>query len=429
MECLRLLLIAILLLNSCCKDDNSIVIDENGVIVSKPWLWRTEISKNTLNGAYISGPAQYDGQVLMGAMDENNIAYFACLDINNGEFLWKQNYIYSSDFFSFREFYSYRNTIIHREGTNIFSLNLSNGNYNWKQKVDGSAWHWPSGLDSLFFIYQVEAYSLNNYPVISACYGNIKDGNTNLFLIPDLGDLPLPDSERMDFAIGGFRYIKPFYDTESHDIMLLCYYEKQYYLQGGGSEQVSKSYVGLYNFSGREWVYERTELGNYNFLEGFTPTIIGDRFYHILSSGVLECRELYTGKSIWRNENIMHQYSNAGFLIIDNKMIVMDDRNRKLIAINIATGSEIWSETSAPTISFMSELNGVVYYASSADGRIHAVDIETGKHIWLLKSPDATKNPDDYFMQQCIVIPGDFRQKNRIIVSSFSHAYCFEAVR
>jgi outer membrane protein assembly factor BamB len=422
------LFVMIILLGSCLKDDNPIIKDENGIIVTKPWLWRTEISKNTLNGAYISGPAQYDGQVLMGAMDDNNIAYFASLDINNGKFLWKQNYIYSSDFFGFSNFYLYNNTIIQRDGTNLFSLSLSNGNYNWKQKIEGSGGQWTSGIDSLFFTYQVVLYPEVNYPVIAAYYGNIKEGNIQFLIVPDLGELPLPDLQRMDFAIGGFRYIKPFYDAGSNDIMLLCYYYKNYYLPGS-DDQVSKSYVGLYNFTDRKWVFERIELGNYDWLEGFTPTIIDNRFYHSLSNGILECRDLNTGKSIWRNQNLNTQYSVTGFKIVDNKMIVMDDRNRLLSAINVSTGKVFWSVTSAPSISYMSELNGIVYYASSADGRIHAVDIETGKHIWLLKSPDATKNPDDYFMQQCIVIPGDFRQKNRIIVSSFSHAYCFEAVK
>jgi outer membrane protein assembly factor BamB len=423
-----LIISSIILFASCCEKEPLVTTDENGVIISQPWLWRTKLSEGALIGAIISGPAWYDGQALMGAIDKNNIAYLAGVDIQSGKILWKQDYIQQSDFFSFQDFYKFKNIIVQRDGTNLFCLDLMNGDYKWNHKMDGCAYQWPSGLDSLFFVFSVEPYTEDNYPVISANYGNIKDGNIQLFLVPDLGNLPVPDLNRISAFIGGFRYIKPFYDGQSHDIMLLCYYDKQYYLPGG-DEQVSKSYVGLYNFSKREWVYERKELGDYNFLEGFTPTIVDDRFYHTLSRGVIECRNLYTGDIIWKNVNVSDYYSFAGFIIVGNKMIVMENNNRQIIAFNTENGNEIWAETSAPTICYMSELNGVVYYASSADGRVHAVDIETGKHLWRLKSYDATNNEREFFMRQCMVVPGENGEKGKVIVSSYTHGYCYEAAK
>ncbi len=110
-------------------------------------------------------------------------------------------------------------------------------------------------------------------------------------------------------------------------------------------------------------------------------------------------------------------------------MIVMDDGRRKLVAFNTATGNKLWEETSAGTNSYLSELNGVVYYGSSGDGRIHAVDIETGKHLWRLKSYDSYKDERYFYMKQCIVVPGENGKKGRVIVSSYSHGYCFEAAK
>ncbi|HLO58387.1 MAG TPA: PQQ-binding-like beta-propeller repeat protein [Bacteroidales bacterium] len=408
-----------------CEKDPEIIKDDNGVIISQPWLWRTNLTESSLIGAIVSGPAWYDGQVLMGAMDENNIAYLACLDIQNGKIIWKQDYIKQYDFFSFQDFYKYDNIIVQRDGTNLFCIDLKNGEYLWKQKMEGNAWRWPSGLDSLFFVFSVEPYPEYGYPVMSANFGSIKDGNTHLFLIPDLGDLPVPDLSREDF-IGGFRYIKPFYDENTHKILLLCYYEKFYYLVNSET-QVSQSYVGLYNFSKREWIYERKELGDHNFLEGLTPQVIGDRFYHTLGNGLAECRNLYTGELVWRKKWEGGFFSPIGFIIVDNKMIVMENNGRQLIAIDIVNGNILWHETSAPTISPMVTLNGVVYYASSADGRIHAVDIETGKHLWRLISPDAKNNESDFFMRQCMAVPDKNGGKGKIIVSSYSHGYCYEA--
>jgi outer membrane protein assembly factor BamB len=417
-----------ILIAACCEKEPLITTDENGVIISQPWLWRTKLSEGGLIGAIISGPAWYDKQAIMGAIDENNIAYFAGVDIQSGKISWKQDYIRQSDFFGFQDFYKLDNIIVQRDGTNLFCLDLINGDYKWKHKMDGRAYQWPSGLDSLFFVYSVESYPGYAYPVSSANYGNIKDGIVHLFLIPDLGDLPIPDLNRVSRSIGGFRYIKPFYDEITHEILILCYYFKNYYLVDS-EVQVSQSYVGLYNFSKREWIYERKALGDHNFLEGLTPHVIGDRFYHTLGNGVAECRNLYTGELVWQKVREGGYFSSFGFIIVDNKMIVMENHGRQLIAFDIANGNIIWSETSAPTISPMCELNGVVYYASSADGRIHAVDIETGKHIWRLISPDAKDNESDFFMRQCMAVPGKNGEKGKVIVSSYTHGYCYEAAK
>ncbi len=425
-----LLLISVIFLNACCeKDDSEIVRDENGVIINQPWLWRTKLSVNSTIGAIIQGPNYYNGIALMGSADENDIAYFTGVDIETGTISWEQNYIQPTDFFVYYNPYIKENRLTNIDGKTIFQLELNTGNYIWNKKIDVPyAAKWLSGLDSLFFVIVVEPYPGNNYPVESAYWGNIEDGNIELFLIPDLGDLPEPDLNRVNISIGGFRYLKPYYDLQTNDIMLLCHYEKQYYLKGT-EEQVSKSYMGLYNFTKREWVYERVELGERNFMEGFTPTIINDRFYHTLSRGVLECRNLGDGKIIWRKQNMASQYSTGGFIVANNKIIVMDDGKRELVAYDLATGNWLWAETSAGTNSYLSELNGVVYYGSSGDGRIHAVDIETGKHLWRLKSYDSYNDERYFFMKQCIVVPGKNGKKGKVLVSSYSHAYCYEAAK
>jgi outer membrane protein assembly factor BamB len=427
---IHLLVISLVFLSACCeKDDSEIVRDENGVIIDQPWLWRTKLSVNSTIGAIIEGPAYYNGTALMGSADENDIAYFTGVDIKTGDIIWKQGYLAPTDYFGYYNYFIKNNRITHIDGRTLFQLDITNGNYLWNKKLDVPyAAQWLSGLDSLFFVIVVEPYPGNNYPVESAYWGNIEDGNIELFLIPDLGDLPEPDLNRVNISIGGFRYLKPYYDLQTNDIMLLCHYEKQYYLKGT-EEQVSKSYMGLYNFTKREWVYERVELGERNFMEGFTPTIINDRFYHTLSSGFLECRNLSDGKIIWRKQNMASQYSTNGFIIVGNKIIVMDDGKRELVAYDLESGNMVWAESSAGNNSYLKELNGVVYYGSRGDGRIHAVDIETGKHLWRLKSPDSYEDESYYYMSQCIVVPGEKGEKGKVIVSSFSHGYCFEAAK
>ncbi len=236
----------LIIITACCeKEESSVKKDENGVIIGLPWLWRTKLSVNSTIGVFLDGPVYYNGVVLLGSVDENDLAYFTGLDIETGKIIWKQNYIYQTDFFGFTSPYIKENKIICIDGFNLFQINMTDGNYLWKERINVSyAAQWLSGIDSLFFVIVVESYPGKGYPVESGYYGNIENGNIQLFLIPDMGELPEPDMNRVNISIGGFRFLKPFYDEQTDDIMLLCYYEKQYYLYGC-EDQISKSYVGL----------------------------------------------------------------------------------------------------------------------------------------------------------------------------------------
>jgi outer membrane protein assembly factor BamB len=422
------ILTSILFLFSCCKEEEiPIRYDDRGAITSMPWLWRVSMTEYDYNGGFVSYPVYYNGGVLLGAENTEGINYLRFHDIKTGEVLWLQDYIYPASFFNISDPYLVKDAIIIRDGYDLFSMDLNSGEYNWKTRDNGWGFNWLTGIDSLFFTIDAVNDPKTGYPIISASVGNTDDGSLELFLIPDLGDIPEPDMGRVNMAIGGFRYVKPFFNATPNEIMLLCYYDKQYYLPESDN-QISQSYMGLYNFSEKEWIYERKELGERNFLEGFTPTIIGDRVYHTLSEGVAECRNLYTGEVVWRNEND-YQYSWISFIVVGDRMIVMDDWYENLIAYDTSNGHEIWRTTSGATIELMQELNGVVYFYCGSDACIHAVDAETGKYLWHLKSPDEENDYYDSFIRQCTVIPGVNGEKGRVVVSSNTHAYCYEAAR
>jgi len=401
--------------------------DEQGAITSMPWLWRVSSTENDYNGGIVSYPVYSNKGVLLVAENKNGNNYIRFHSIKRGKVIWSQDYISPVTFFNIGDPYIYRNAIIIRDRQNIFSIDLKTGLYNWKMTDEALGFNWLSGIDSLFFSLNSITDPKTGYPITSAFVGNTETGEQKLFLIPDLGDLPTPNLERVNFSLGGFRYLKPFKDMGSGQVLLLCYYYKNYYLPSG-SDQVSQSFLGLYNFTLKKWVYERIPLGDYNWLEGFTPTIIGDHIFHVLSEGVAECRNLYTGQIIWRIENDC-QYSGCGFIIFNDKLIVMDDRYGNLIAYHISDGHEIWRTKSSSNIGYMQELNGIVYFRGGGDGCIHAVEAETGKYIWHLISPDIKEDPYNYFMDQCFVIPGREGKPGRVIVSSFSHTFCYTAAR
>ncbi|HEX9650870.1 MAG TPA: PQQ-binding-like beta-propeller repeat protein, partial [Cyclobacteriaceae bacterium] len=97
---------------------------------------------------------------------------------------------------------------------------------------------------------------------------------------------------------------------------------------------------------------------------------------------------------------------------------------------NAWSGNLLWEEKSAGRPSELKILNGIVYFTTGGDGRLHALDIQTGKHIWKLKCPDKNYDPSYPFKSDGVaVFQGKNGKKGKIIASGFINAYCYEAIR
>ncbi len=78
----------------------------------------------------------------------------------------------------------------------------------------------------------------------------------------------------------------------------------------------------------------------------------------------------------------------------------------------------------------MSYLDGIVYFVGGGDGLLHAVEVETGRHVWRLHSPDLEENNGAWFKGDIRVL-SSFGEgtKGKVIVSSYLSAFCYEAAR
>jgi outer membrane protein assembly factor BamB len=72
-------------------------------------------------------------------------------------------------------------------------------------------------------------------------------------------------------------------------------------------------------------------------------------------------------------------------------------------------------------------MNGVVYYSGGGDGHLHAVDVQTGKHIWRLDSPE--KSSSAFFYAAVAGIPGKDGKKGTILAHTGLHVLAYEAAR
>ncbi|NJN28126.1 MAG: PQQ-binding-like beta-propeller repeat protein [Cyclobacteriaceae bacterium] len=137
------------------------------------------------------------------------------------------------------------------------------------------------------------------------------------------------------------------------------------------------------------------------------------------------CINLTTGERIW-SRSFKEGAPNS---IIADGILLSNNEDTYLYALDPDTGKELWKEKSSGTSSRMSYLNGVVYFTGGGDGLLHAVDVATGKHLWKLRSPDLDRNSGAWFKRRVSVIPGENGKRGKVITSSYLSAFCYEAAR
>ena len=158
------------------------------------------------------------------------------------------------------------------------------------------------------------------------------------------------------------------------------------------------------------------------------PEIIDGKIYQNIGK-FATCNNITTGELIWRRE-LDGPGSFGGVLISepDNKMIISTlSGSKKTYGLDLETGNISWITTTTGNNGQPYALNGVAYFTSNGDGKLHALDIATGDYIWKIDSPDDSSN--NSFRGELTGIPGKNGEKGRIFTSSFLNAFCFEAAR
>ncbi len=151
-----------------------------------------------------------------------------------------------------------------------------------------------------------------------------------------------------------------------------------------------------------------------------TPTVAGGRVYAQGSTGILNCLDLQTGKSIWSKDIVQDnqsEISNWGIscspLIVDDLVVVSaGGRNeRSLVAYRAATGEFVWgagTDGSGYSSPFVTTLSGVSQILIFNSGGVCAHAASGGKLLW--KYPWHGGHPH---VSTPIVLPED-----RVLISS-----------
>jgi len=420
---LYLILTIIILAISCNKDDLSdFQKDENGVIVSLSYIWIKSLHKdNTFHSnGYVEFPVIYDENILIPTTDSNGNQYLSMINTSDGETKWKWNDILEETFCNDVELYGLfkqDNLLTWQKGSRSYCINLENGTTIWKVQRDKTYDSRINSYGNDYFTYSLIT-NTEGYDEQVAYTGNIQTGELTEFLRANLsGDYIAPSSE--NGGVGGIIYINEI--LLNSNLLLVTYAEPL-------PEWCVNSFFGLYNTQIQEWVYERKLLVPplWNTSVFHTPIIYNGQVYANVGNNIV-CHDLYTGEQLWRRE-FDNDFLFSGFIIEEDK-IIANNENKTLYCLDTETGHSIWEGEGAGTSSRMSYLNGIVYFVGGSDGKLHAVDIDTGQTVWRLDAKKIEGSESLFKTNAVYVIPGENSEKGKVIALTHMYAYCFEAYR
>jgi outer membrane protein assembly factor BamB len=406
--------------NSCKKqiDEPTTIIDKDGVVLKQPYLWKTSLTDSPYIGTFIYPSLICDNKMIFGA-ETNNSSELALINIETGEKIWQKPYA-SKENIAVYSAYQINNTAIvddHNANAVARCLNIETGDFLWT--FDKPGWFSPasiSGIDNTFFLCGQTQTVSKPYQLYAAWYGNIETGETSEFFVPDITAIADTSSIVKQTGIaGGVESINPFKNQDG-DVLLIIYHSTFFKSPAG------EHYFSLYNFTKKIFIYRDIQLSASGSFK-----IYKNKIYFTLFKEMC-CYDLYTGSKIW-SKSVPHL---IGDLVITDNCIIapqIDLYDSFLISMNIQNGNLNWKVPTNQNLGYIRLLNGVIYFVSTGDAKLHAYEASTGRELWRIESPDYAHDSGAFFMPECTVIPGKNGEKGKVIVSSYLNGFCYEAAR
>lgn len=119
------------------------------------------------------------------------------------------------------------------------------------------------------------------------------------------------------------------------------------------------------------------------------PPLINENKVYFKTDYAVVCFDVNDGNILWKfNPPTPADMLLGNLLIAENKLVVKTSGD-ELYAISLESGGVIWSNLQAGnTPNSLSYFDGIVYYVTDSDSKLHAIDIATGKELWSIISPN-----------------------------------------
>ncbi len=425
-----IILIFSMVFTFACKKTEETIYDSTGVATKLSHLWNTSITDDGgLTPVVLGlGITDINGNVLVGGGNKRGDRKILKLNSEDGNVLWSWNDIQSlkldpnikDAIYIDREAYFISNSNMYfNYGSSSYCLNLHNGSTVWKYKTDLNNFSINAGIDNYYFSSNFDYFNNNDEKLYVGSIQPYK--KEEMLLTPSYTSAGFPDAF---WKLGRITQIATF--KKDGDIFV-TFSVSNPIANDEPNNAIAITELNLYNFSQKKWVYQKVAINSNKETSGCGFLTFKEGKIYFASSKAIHCNDAMTGKEIWRSN--IGTFSFFSSMAIENGRFYAACEDRFLYCLDINTGQVLWKEQNTGTCSPISYLNGVLYYLGGGDGKLHAVDADTGKHLWKLNSPDITKNSGAFFYGLCAAVPGKNGQKGRVIGTTGLNAYCFEAIR
>lgn len=415
---LVLILSNIILTTSCSKDDIlDIKKDDNGIVIALPYLWKKtlhESGKFTSNG-FIRDPIYYNNNIGIPTTNGGTNRFLTMINAEDGATLWQwdDRYYKDTEYIDIYSKYQHGNLLTYQKGGRSYCINLDNGKTHWKIQRNNSFHVTVSGLESTYFTLGESESLFQDYQEYVGYKGNIETGAIEEIIIPDF-TLEHIIANR----IGDVTRIEP-YTFNGVQHLAITWQELT-----DDAIWNFQTYLGLYNYETNVWVYKKQFMNEPN-LNGVVlapPVIYQDKIYTNIGHQLF-CHNLATGNQVWKRD-FTQDFMFSGFVIEEGK-IIANNEDTYTYCLNPENGSIIWKEKSAGTSGRISYLNGIAYFVGGSTGKLHAIDVSTGKTVWKI---DGKKLDGEIFKTNAVyVLPAKNGNPAKVIALTHLNAYCFEA--
>lgn len=192
------------------------------------------------------------------------------------------------------------------------------------------------------------------------------------------------------------------------------------------NQNESDGFVGLYNVTKKEWVYDRKPLFT-EIIENISSGHIlrRDNKIYLICGNIVDCVDWRTGERIWVKHD-MPSFANI-LGLFDDKYMMLYDSMRGVYCVDANTGKEYWKQT-GEVLSYTAFYydQGIYYYL--ADGKLKARDFKTRKLLWEITA-DTDGKTSGHFWVFVTGVPGKNGEKGKIYARTGFDTYCYEAIK
>jgi len=419
MKSLTITLVLFIFMASCHKDDDTDnQTDENGVKTSLSYHWKKSLHLNGIvSNSRFKAPIYYNGNIAIPTTNGDNNRLMTLISPTNGDSIWSWDDRYQpiTEDISIKFPYQHNNLLTYQKGDRSYCINLDNGSTHWKFLRDTpfDVRIYPS-YDNNFFnsssIINNEGYNEQVMTKVNINTGNL---TTEVIRANYSGDYIAPSIN----LIGAITNIVKL--PNSSNLYAITYAEP-------APDWFVNSYLGLYNSDSQQWVYERKLMAPPTTnSSAYEPKIYNNKLYAWVGKNIV-CHNLDTGEQIWRKA-FPQDFLFSGFIIEEDK-IIANNEDTYTYCLNPENGNIIWKTESSGTSGRMSYLNGIVYFVGGSTGKLHAINVSTGEHVWKINASKLGEpNSSNFKTNAVYVFEAENGNPAKVIALSHLNAYCFEA--